>query len=218
MNDINETSVLQKAKILWDFLCAGKSRTQCDLIVACGSYDLRVCDYACSLIKEGYAEKLVFSGNTRNWTKYLWNKTEAEIFYNRALEHKLPSKKIFREERATNLAENILFSTQQFPDAKNILFLTKANTVRRLGLSIPIQNPNISYNVDAPEYEFPWGVSNAVGIFGLIDEMVGDLHRIIEYPKLGYQLECIVPNEVLDAWEYLISKKFDRHLLIEKKY
>ncbi|WP_186647536.1 YdcF family protein [Fluviispira vulneris] len=216
MKDINGTSVLQNAKILWDFLCAGKSRAQSDLIVACGSYDLRVCDFACSLLKEGYAEKLVFSGNTGNWTKHLWNRSEAEIFYERALELNLPANKIFREEKATNLAENIIFSTRQFPDAKNILFITKANTVRRLRLSIPKHNLNISFYVDAPEFEFPWGVSNTIGIFGLIDEMVGDLHRIIEYPKSEYQLECIIPNEVIAAWEYLISKKFDRHLLTEK--
>ncbi|KAB8031983.1 YdcF family protein [Fluviispira multicolorata] len=216
MQNLNGSTVLQKAKILWDFLCAGRSRTKCDLLVACGSYDLRVCDYACALLKEGYADKLIVSGNTGNWTKHLWSETEAEVFYKRALNQGISAKNIFREERATNLAENIIFSSQHFPEAKSILFITKPNTVRRLGLSIPINNPNIIYYVDAPDFEFPWGVSNSVGVLGLIDEMVGDLHRIIEYPKIGYQKECALPYEVLDAWKFLISEKFDRHLLVEK--
>ena len=59
------------------------------------------------------------------------------------------------------------------------------------------------------------GVSNAVGVLGLIDEMVGDLHRIIEYPKKGFQKICAVPLQVIKSWEYLIEKGFDRHLLKE---
>ena len=52
-----------------------------DAIVICCSYDLRVCDHACQLIKDGYSERLVISGMQGNWTRHLWDSTEAEVFF-----------------------------------------------------------------------------------------------------------------------------------------
>lgn len=46
------TPTLQHATVLWDFLGAGRQHQACELIVVCGSYDLRVCDYACELLKK----------------------------------------------------------------------------------------------------------------------------------------------------------------------
>lgn len=213
MQKIKHSKVLLHAKTLWDFLCEDKSRAKCDLIVACGSYDLRVCDYACELLKNGFANKLIVSGNTGNWTKFLWSAAEADIFYDRALEQGILPSSIIIENKATNLSENVLFSCQLMPHVKNIIFITKPNTVKRLHLSIAMSHPNIHYFVDAPSFEFPWGVSNAVGVLGLIEEMVGDLHRIIEYPKKGFQKSCEIPFEVIESWKYLISEGFNRHLI-----
>lgn len=49
------TLTLQHASVLWKFLGAGRQHSACELIVVCGSYDLRVCDYACQLLKDGVA-------------------------------------------------------------------------------------------------------------------------------------------------------------------
>jgi len=43
--------------------------------------------------------------------------------------------------------------------------------------------------------------------------MVGDLQRIKEYPKLGFQIEQDIPNVVWDAWESLTKLGFTKHYL-----
>ena len=217
MQNIEDSLVIQKAKRLWDFLCGMKSREKSDIIIVCGSYDLRVCDYACELLKEGFANKLLFSGNTGNWTKYLWSETEASVFYKRARNLGVASESIIIEDKATNLSENVLFSCKLIPEASNVIFITKPNTVLRLSLTIPMNNSKIKYYVDAPHFEFPWDVSNVIGILGLIDEMVGDLQRIIEYPMRGFQKPCDVPIEILDSWKFLIAEGFDKHLIKSTK-
>ena len=46
----------------------------------------------------------------------------------------------------------------------------------------------------------------------VVDMLVGDLQRVIEYPKLGFVLEQDVPNEVHDAYERLVRAGFDSRL------
>ena len=43
--------------------------------------------------------------------------------------------------------------------------------------------------------------------------MVGDLQRIREYPKLGYQIEQEIPAKVWRAYEKLGAAGYDKHLI-----
>ncbi|AZF58813.1 YdcF family protein [Pseudomonas sp. R11-23-07] len=207
------TSTLKYAAILWEFLSEGRQHENCDLLVVCGSYDLRVCDYACELLRKGVAGHLLFTGNTGNWTRHLWDKTEAEIFAQRALDLGVLHEQFSLEKRATNFAENIAFTKEIFPQIKSATFLTKPNSIRRVRLTLPIQWAGLDAWVDAPRYCFPEQVSNQVGVLGLIDEMVGDIQRIMLYPKKGFQIEEELPEKVLAAWKYLIEQGFKNHLI-----
>ncbi|RMS50061.1 hypothetical protein ALP65_03039 [Pseudomonas aeruginosa] len=82
-----------------------------------------------------------------------------------------------------------------------------------MALTLPVRWPGLEGHVDAPDYAFPDGISNLVGVLGVIDEMVGDLDRIIRYPALGFQVACPIPAQVMDAWERLVARGFDRHLV-----
>ncbi|WP_248730749.1 YdcF family protein [Pseudomonas sp. MWU13-2517] len=207
------TSTLKYAAILWEFLSEGRQHKKCDLLVVCGSYDLRVCDYACELLRKGVAEHLLFTGNTGNWTRHLWDKTEAEIFAQRALDLGVLHEQFSLEKRATNFAENIAFAKEMFPQIKSATFLTKPNSIRRVKLTLPIQWAGLDAWVDAPRYCFPEQTSNQVGVLGLIDEMVGDIQRIMVYPKQGFQIEEELPKKVQVAWKYLIEQGFKNHLI-----
>ena len=46
-----------------------------------------------------------------------------------------------------------------------------------------------------------------------VHTMVGDLQRIREYPKLGYQIEQEIPDEVWAAYEELVRRGYTKHLL-----
>jgi len=46
----------------------------------------------------------------------------------------------------------------------------------------------------------------------VIDIMVGDLWRVIEYPRLGHQSHQAVPGDVGAALKILIGAGYDKHL------
>jgi uncharacterized SAM-binding protein YcdF (DUF218 family) len=207
------TQTLQHARVLWDFLGAGRTHKRCELIVVCGSYDLRVCDYACELLSKGIAEHLLFTGHTGNWTKHLWDRSEADIFAQRAMALGVRPDQFTLESRATNFAENIAFAKALFPDVRRATFLTKPNSIRRVALTLPVQWPEVEAWVDAPSFSFPDEISNLIGVLGVIDEMVGDVHRIMVYPSLGFQAPQVIPEAVEAAWRYLIEQGFDHHLI-----
>jgi uncharacterized SAM-binding protein YcdF (DUF218 family) len=198
---------------LWTYMSSMRSREAADAVVVCCSYDLRVCDYACELIKKNFASRLVLTGKTGNWTRHLWNVPEAHIFRDRALANGVEPKAIFLEENATNFGENIAFVRNLLPELRRVIFVTKPCAVLRVALTVPVQWPGITAFVDAPPFAFPEDVSNVIGVFGIIHEMVGDIHRVIEYPSRGFQLPHRLPPPILESWHALIAKGFDHHLL-----
>ena len=190
-----------------------KTEAPCDAVVVCCSYDLRVCDYACHLLQSGLTERLVLSGNTGNWTRQLWDQPEAHIFFARAIENGTRKESILVEDRATNFGENVRFSQAMLPNATRVTFLTKPAAVLRVKLTVEAQWPDVQAFVSCPDIEFPSEVSNAVGVLGIINEMVGDVERIQKYPGRGFQANHELPDEIIDAWEYLVEQGFDHHLI-----
>lgn len=203
----------RSAERLWNYASGCRASGPSDLIVVCGSYDLRVCDHACALLRAGIAPKLLISGNRGNWTRELWQRPEAEIFAERALANGVAASQIVLEPRATNFGENVAFARALCPDARAVTFVTKPNSVLRLKLTVPVQWPDVSAFVDAPPLAFPDEVAATIGLRGVVEEMVGDLHRVIEYPALGFQIAHVVPAGVLAAWHHLIGAGFTGHLL-----
>jgi len=208
-----DTLTIQKATTLWNYLSSVKPPETSDAIVICCSYDLRVCDHSCDLIKSGLANKLVICGNTGNWTKHIWTETEAQIFATRALENGIDASQIILESKSTNFGENIMFARALLPDAKSITFTSKPNSLLRVKLTVEGLWPGITAHVSAPPIQFPQQVSNVIGILGVINEMVGDIDRIQQYPALGYQASHELPQNILDAFDYLVKQGFDQHLI-----
>src|SRR5215469_15872056 len=211
-----ELTALDHAQRLWTYLASFRSRGPCDAIVVCCSYDLRVCDYACDLLKRGLAPRLVLSGKHGAWTRLLWNEPEAHVFRDRALLRGIDPSMICTEDQSTNFGENIAFVRRMLPAVRTATFVTKPNSILRVALTVPVQWPDITAFVDAPELSFPQEVSNVIGVFGLINEMVGDVDRIVQYPGRGFQVGHDLPEPVLESWKALISAGFTYHLLGSK--
>lgn len=203
------------AQQLWDYLSAPRAHAPSDAVAVCCSYDLRVCDHACDLVHRGVAPLLILSGNAGNWTRHLWNVPEAHVFRERALANGIPREAIMLEEAATNFGENIAFVRRLAPQLQRVTFVTKPNSILRVQLTLPVQWPDLTALVDAPSLRFPDDVSQVVGVLGVIDEMVGDVDRILQYPALGYQAPHQLPRELLESWRLLKEAGFTRHLCAE---
>ena len=208
-----ESETIDQAAILWSYMASFRSAAPCDAVVVCCSYDLRVCDFACDLINSGLSRRLVLSGKTGNWTRHLWRRSEAEVFKERALKNGVAESAMLLEDRSTNFGENVAFTRALLPGSRAITFVTKPAAVLRVKLTADLQCPDIARYVTCPDLQFPQDVSPVIGLLGIISEMVGDIERIQRYPKLGYQVPHQLPQDVLNAWEYLVRQGFTHHLM-----
>ena len=64
-----------------------------------------------------------------------------------------------------------------------------------------------------PEHSFDEQPTAEHSLDELIHEMVGDVQRMMVYPRLGYQAPQETPPEVLVAFEELKARGYTRHLL-----
>jgi len=207
------SEVIRKAGILWNYMSSFNRPGESDTVIVCCSYDLRVCDYACRLIQEDPDRQLVFTGGRGNWTSQLWRLPEAHVYRERAIENGISPSRITTEEEATNLGENIRFTRERFGSLKSAIFVSKPNTLLRLRLTARKQWPGITAFTAGPALLYPGEVSNITGVYGVINEMVGDIQRILVYPSMGFQEPHIFPGEVLEAWEYLRDAGFTDHCM-----
>lgn len=140
------------------------------------------------------------------------------MFKERALANGVEAERIVVEDQAGNLGENVAFVRRLAPDISRATFVTKPNSVLRVSLTVPVQWPEITAFVDAPPLAFPDEVSNVIGLFGVIHEMVGDIDRVIQYPAEGFQVPYPVPSEIVQACTFLVSEGFDQHLLTNSSF
>lgn len=84
---------------------------------------------------------------------------------------------------------------------------------RRTYATIQAQWPDLNVMVTSPQLNFASYCNETISRDEVISIMVGDLQRIIEYPKCGFMIEQEVPQEVTDAMQILIEAGFDQHLL-----
>jgi len=121
--------------------------------------------------------------------------------------------KLLTGPKATNFGENISFSKTLLTDAQSVTFVSKPNSLLRVKLTAEAQWPEITTYVSAPSIQFPQHVSNVLGILGVINEMVGDIERIQKYPSMGFQASHELPQNILDAFHFLVEKGFTQHLM-----
>ncbi len=83
---------------------------------------------------------------------------------------------------------------------------------RRAYATIKKQWPEVSVTVSSPQISYTGYPNEEISKDDCINIMVGDLQRIIEYPKLGYQIEQNIPKEVMSAFEELVALGYTEHL------
>ncbi len=203
------------ALVLWNYHQVHHQPVASDLIFVLGSNDLRVADRAAELFHQGLAPMILFSGGTGRLTEG-WTETEAEQFAARACELRVPAEAILIENRSTNTGENIRFSRELLLERglypKNILAVQKPYMERRVLAAMEVQWPGISLRVTSPRLSFSDYVTEEIPERLVIEAMVGDFQRILDYPELGFASVQEVPAEVMAAFENLRQQGFTGQL------
>ncbi|TGM13659.1 YdcF family protein [Leptospira selangorensis] len=207
---------LEFANSIWNFLSIQENILKSDLIFVLCSHDLRVAKYAIDLYKKGFANYILFSGGLNFFTKHIFPKSEAESFAELALSSNIPEENIIIENESTNTGENIQF-TKKLLNSLNfnfdkIIAIQKPSMTLRIKLALNKQwNEGIFY-ISSPIYSISDAPHAHINLFMIINEIVGDLQRIIEYPKFGFQSETIIPDHINKAYNSLIENGYNLHL------
>ncbi|TGL55541.1 YdcF family protein [Leptospira kemamanensis] len=205
------------ASSIWDFLSCNDPIQKADLIFVPCSHDLRIAAYAAELYRIGFAEYILFSGGLNFFTKHIFSKSEALAFSNHIISLGIPKESIIIEDKSTNTGENILFSKKMLSSMNlhvpNVIAIQKPSMTLRLKLALAKQWNEACFYISSPNYKLLEAPHSHINLFLIINEIVGDLQRIMEYPKLGFQVKTQIPESIEIAFQYLVSKGYDLHLL-----
>lgn len=217
LNFMTELSIDELAKIIWDYHHLNHKLEKSDLILALGSNDTRVAEHAADLYLQGWAGRLMFSGNVGALTRGKFAKSEAETFADIAIGKGVPSSAILIEPNSTNTGENIAFSRRVLAERglepEKIIVVQKPYMERRAYATFVKNWPGKRVIVSSTPIDFDDYFTAELPKDLVINIMVGDLQRIREYPAKGFQIEQEIPDEVWRAYEQLIATGYDKHLI-----
>ena len=222
---MDEKHIDYYAQLLFDYHLGGTPLLKQDLqkvdcIFVLGSHDPSVADYAAQLYHKNYAPNIIFSGGVVRPIDELRNttpKSEAEAFFDIAIEKGVPAEAIILENEATNTGENFIFTRKLLQekqlDFKSFILVQKPYMVRRTWATAKVQFADFSFSVsalpDTYESYIARCAENNISKERVISNMTGDLQRLKIYPEKGFLIAMEIPAEVLNAYEKLVEMGFE---------
>ncbi len=194
-----------------------------DVLVVLGSIDDRVAKYAALLLHNETAPKCIITGGLAHnedllATKY--GKTTESDHFSHVMEHEgIQRKDVFLETEATSTWENALFSYKILADSyiepKSLLLVTKPYMERRALATFEAQwpKPGVSIGVTSAGGKFDDYCNEEQPVDIVVNLMVGDYQRIVEYPKRGWQTHPPANRAAEEAFKVLVTAGYTKHLL-----
>jgi uncharacterized SAM-binding protein YcdF (DUF218 family) len=197
---------------LWEYHRLGQELRPCDAAVGLGSHDLGVATYAAELYHRGLYPVIVFTGGSTPTTRDRFPRGEAVHYREHALALGVPDAAILVDPEATNTGANIVNSRALLTAAgyrpESLLLISKPYAERRAHTALRKLWPEVDVVCTSMPVEFGEYVQSIGDERLVIDMMVGDLQRIIEYPARGFAVPQDVPAEVFAAYERLYAAGF----------
>lgn len=205
------------AQIVWDYHQMRHDLRPCSAAIGLGSHDLGVAAFAAKLYHAGLFPVLVFSGANSPTTAARFPRGEAVHFSEHAIELGVPAPAVITEPEAANTGQNITFSRQALlrarVDAGSVLLISKPYMERRAYATARKAWPEADITCASEPLTFPEYTAEIGDEKLVIDMLVGDLQRIIEYPALGYAIPQEVPDAVSAAYHRLLAAGYDSRML-----
>lgn len=210
------------SRIVWDYMRLGVKPVSADCLIVLGSRDDRVAAYAADLAASREYKTIVISGGIAHRNDLLatrWTETTEAAHFLAVMQQRGLNQTALLETKATNTGENAINSynlmQKQGIVAKSVLVVTKPYMERRAQATFESQWPDketaILTTGQTIEFDMYCNIDQPRDT--VINIMVGDLQRIIEYPAKGYQSHQVVPAGVYEAFSTLISAGFTERLI-----
>jgi uncharacterized SAM-binding protein YcdF (DUF218 family) len=217
VSDTPTETHLDDALKIWDYHQMGHQPRPCDVAIGLGSHDLGVADYAAELYHKGLFQRLVFSGATSPTTRSRFPRGEAVHYREHAMSLGVPDEAILVEPEATNTGQNISLSRSVLAQADivptTVLLISKPYMERRAYATTRLVWPEVEPVCTSEPLKFEAYIESIGNARLVLDMLVGDLQRVIEYPKQGFAIEQEVPEPVRDAYRRLIDAGYTSRLM-----
>ncbi|MFJ6542485.1 YdcF family protein [Streptomyces sp. NPDC091385] len=207
----------QRAALIWDYHQMHHELRPADVAIGLGSHDLGVATHSAELYHAGLFPTLVFTGGNSPTTAQVFPRGEAARFREHAITLGVPTEAILLEPNAANTGQNITLSRDILITAgitpTTILLVSKPYMERRSYATARKLWPDVQILCASEPLELDDYVKSIGDEKLVLDMLVGDLQRVIEYPKLGFAIEQEVPEDVHGAYESLIHGGFTSRLI-----
>lgn len=205
------------ATLIWNYHQMGHEVRPCSAAIGLGSHDLGVATTAADLYRAGLFPVLVFSGGNSPTTRARFPRGEAVHYREHALALGVPDEAILVESKAANTGQNITLSRTLLTEAgvqvESLLLISKPYMERRSYATCRKLWPEVDVVCASEPLELDDYIKSIGDEKLVVDMLVGDLQRVIEYPKLGFAVAQDVPGDVYDAYERLLGAGFDSRLI-----
>ncbi|WP_030252971.1 YdcF family protein [Streptomyces violens] len=207
----------REAKLIWDYHQMYHEVRPTDAAIGLGSHDLGVAAFSAELYHAGLYTTLVFTGGNSPTTAARFPHGEAVHYREHALELGVPDSAILLEPNAGNTGQNIALSREVLAAAgitpKSVLLVSKPYMERRSYATARKVWPEVEVICASEPLEFDDYLKSIGDEKLVVDMLVGDLQRVIEYPSLGFAIEQDVPEDVHAAYASLTNEGFTSRLL-----
>ncbi|MGW3955150.1 YdcF family protein [Streptomyces sp. NPDC004752] len=209
----------EDTQLLWDYQQMHHEPCPCSVGVGLGSHDLGVADTTVDLYRRGMMPLIVFTGATSRTTQDRMPRGEAEHYRDRALELGVPADAILVEPHARNTGQNITLSRTLLEErgvaVSSVLLVSKPYEERRAYATARKLWPGVEFVSASTPMTLPEYVDSIRDSRLVIDMLVGSLQRLLIYPAQGFMISQDVPDDVVRAYERLVTRGFTSRLVAE---
>jgi uncharacterized SAM-binding protein YcdF (DUF218 family) len=150
-------------------------------------------------------------------TAHLWTESEAERYAAVLRARQVPESALLLESRSTNTGENVDFTRALLQTrgiaVRRLIAVHKPYMERRTYAFLRQRWPEVEARVTSPLLSFEDYCAGSASRADVIAAIVGDLQRIMEYPKCGFAIAQEVPAEVIEAYTLLVQAGFTSQMI-----
>lgn len=191
-----------------------------EAILTLGSFDVQAAVHAARLWKAGFAPVVIMSGGIAHRGGVLdtgWDRPEACVFADAARREGVPAEAMLLEERAQNTGDNFVFGRAVAEAAalriRKLLVVAKPYMTRRGFATGRKLWPEVELAMQCEDIDVARYFAREADPERTLLALIGDLHRIVVYPALGFQIEQPVPPAVIEAMRRLVEEGYGARLL-----
>jgi len=216
----NDPAIEQALVVAWNYMRLVHPLSAADAILALGSFDPMVAVCAAALWHAKLAPTIIMSGGIAHRGTLLetgWGRSEAQVFADVAVKEGVPLQAIILEDKAQNTGENFSRTkalTERLGVKINSLTVVAKPYMTRRGFATGrLVWPEVALSLHCEDIGVQEYFKREPDPERALHALVGDLHRIIVYPKLGYQIRQRVPRPVRAALGMLAAAGYGSRLV-----